>query len=97
MSFAFHPEAEAELNEAVEYYEGVEPRLGYEFALEAHAAVHRAVAYPQAWPALEGEVRRSLLKRFPYGVLWGASRRGRRRARRPKPTGTGWKPCQGPR
>ena len=70
MSFAFHPEAEAELNEAVEYYEEVEPGLGYEFALEAHAAVHRAVAYPQAWPALEGEVRRSLLKRFPYGVLY---------------------------
>ena len=46
MSFAFHPEAEAELNEAVEYYERVEPGLGYEFALEAHAAVHRAVAYP---------------------------------------------------
>lgn len=70
MAFTFHPKAEAELTEAVDYYEEAEPGLGYEFALEAHAAIHRAAAYPQAWPILEGEVRRSLLKRFPYGILY---------------------------
>ena len=34
MNFSFHPEAEKELNEAINYYEDVEPGLGYDFALE---------------------------------------------------------------
>ena len=27
-------------------------------------------SYPGAWPVLEGDVRRSLVNRFPYGVLY---------------------------
>ena len=70
MSFSFHPEAEQELTEAVQYYEEIEPGLGNDFAVEAFAAVQRAIAYPRAWTILEGEVRRSFVKRFPYGVLY---------------------------
>ena len=29
MNFSFHPDAEQELNKAVEYYEDIEPGLGY--------------------------------------------------------------------
>lgn len=70
MSFRFHPEAERELLEAVEYYEGVEPGLGYDLSVEVYSAVQRAVAYPRAWPVLDDEVRRALVRRFPYGVLY---------------------------
>ena len=70
MNFRFHPEAELEFLEAVEYYEEVETGLGQEFALEVYAAIQRAVSYPKAWPELEDEVRRSLVRRFPYGVLY---------------------------
>ena len=70
MTFAFHPEAEAEFNEAIEYYEEIEPGLGYDFALEVYSAIQRAVAFPKAWPVIEGEIRRSLVKRFPYGVVY---------------------------
>lgn len=34
MSVRFHPEAEAELAESTEYYEDIEPGLGWDFALE---------------------------------------------------------------
>jgi len=70
MSFHFHPDAEAEFSEAIQYYEDVERGLGQDFAVEVYLAVQRAIAYPHAWMILEGEVRRSLVRRFPYGVLY---------------------------
>ncbi len=70
MNFSFHPDAEKELNEAVEYYEDIEPGLGCDFALEVYSAISRAVDFPKAWGILEGDIRRSLVRRFPYGVLY---------------------------
>lgn len=34
MKFVFHPEAEAEFFEAIEYYEAIEASLGQDFSLE---------------------------------------------------------------
>ena len=70
MSFRFHPEAERELREAVGYYEEIEHGLGYDFSVEVYSAVQRAVTYPKAWPVLDGDIRRALVRRFPYGVLY---------------------------
>ena len=70
MSFAFHPEAAAEFNDAIEYYEEIELGLGYDFAIEVYSTIQRSVALPRAWPVIDGEIRRSLVRRFPYGVLY---------------------------
>ena len=70
MSFSFHPEAKQELNEAIEYYENIDPGLGRDFALEIYSAIERAVDFPKTWTVMESEVRRSLVRRFPYGVLY---------------------------
>ncbi len=70
MSFSFYPEAEIELNHAIDYYEEIEPGLGYDFATEVYAAIKRAEQFPKAWAPLEGEIRRSLTHRFPYGILY---------------------------
>lgn len=70
MSFRFHPDAERELREAVDYYEDVEPGLGYDFSVEVYSSVQRAVSYPKAWPILDGSIRRALVRRFPFGVLY---------------------------
>ena len=72
MNFSFHPEAEEEFDKAIDYYEDVDPGLGYDFALEVYSAIQRAVCYPTAWAVLDGEVRRCLVRRFPYGVLYTA-------------------------
>ncbi len=61
MSFWFHPDADLELREAVDYYESVGTGLGYDFSVEVYSAIQRAVAYPRAWPSLDGEVRRALV------------------------------------
>lgn len=70
MRYAFHPEAEAEFVRAVEYYEEREEGLGLDFAVEIYSAIERIFAHPKAWPILEDDIRRSLVRRFPYGLLY---------------------------
>lgn len=70
MNFGFHPEAQAEFFAAIAYYEGCEPGLGYDFALEVYSTVQNILSYPTAWPVLEDEIRRCLTHRFPYGILY---------------------------
>jgi hypothetical protein len=70
MSFEFHPEAEIEFNKAIDYYTEIEEELGYDFAVEVYEAIKRSISFPKAWPIIEGDIRRSLVKRFPYGVLY---------------------------
>ena len=76
MNFSFHPEAEQEFNAAIDYYESIHPGLGYDFAFEVQSAIQRAIDFPKAWPVLDGDVRRSLVKRFPYGVLYSEENNG---------------------
>lgn len=70
MNFSFHPEAQSELNNSIEYYESCQNGLGYDFALEVSLTIKRILLYPKAWPEIENGIRRSLLTRFPYGVLY---------------------------
>ena len=74
MNYLFHPEAEAEFHEAINYYENCRERPGYEFAVEVYSAIERIVCHPKAWPILGGEVRRCQTARFPYGVLHAEGR-----------------------
>jgi hypothetical protein len=75
-SFSFHPEAEEEFVEAVAYYEECETGLGLDFARAIHAAIQNSIDYPTLWPQIEDEVRRCLVHRFPYGVLYSAEPHG---------------------
>jgi plasmid stabilization system protein ParE len=70
MRYAFHPEAEAELNAAIDYYEDISPGLGYDFAVEVYSTIEKILSFPEAWPELEDEIRRCQTRRFPYGVLY---------------------------
>jgi toxin ParE1/3/4 len=74
MTFSFHPEAKDEFNEAIEYYEDCESGLGYDFSIEVHAAIQNIVNYPTAWPIVEEDVRRCLVNRFPYGIIYSIER-----------------------
>ena len=76
MNFSFHPEAEIEFNKSIDYYEEIESGLGYDFVLEVYSTIKRSVEFPDAWTVLEGEIRRSLVKRFPYGILYSKEQKG---------------------
>lgn len=70
MTFSFHPEAEMEFIEAIDYYESCQQGLGEDFYFEVHTAIQRIIDFPDAWPVLDEDVRRCLIHRFPYGILY---------------------------
>jgi hypothetical protein len=70
VKFYFHPRADNELDEAVQYYENCQGGLGLEFAEEVYAAIGRISEYPDAWAEISMHTRRCLLNRFPYGVIF---------------------------
>ena len=66
----FHRLAEHELNEAAQYYDLEEPGLGSSFLEEVDRCLQSIEAHPEAGPVLRGSVRRRLLRRFPYALLY---------------------------
>ena len=73
MTFSFHQEAEQELNDAVDYYNGCRDGLGLEFAKEVYTTIQNILAFPLAWTPLSHNTRRCLVNRFPYGVIYQIS------------------------
>jgi len=70
VTFIFHPEAEAEFLEAIDYYEECAPGLGEDLSLEVYYTVQNILSYSNAWPILKDDVRRCFTNRFPYAVLY---------------------------
>lgn len=75
MTFGVLPEAELEAAEAALWYEDRRPGLGSDFVAELDRAFERIRTGPAEMPRLETydgshEVRRCLLKRFPYLVIF---------------------------
>jgi hypothetical protein len=66
----FHRLAEHELNEASQYYDLEEPGLGSSFLQEVDRCLQFIEAQPEAGQILRGAVRRRLLRRFPYALLY---------------------------
>ena len=70
MKLSLHPEAEADMAEAITFYDQRTPGLGSDSLDEVLGAFERIEHAPEAWPRLEGPVRRCLVERFPYGVYY---------------------------
>lgn len=70
MNFRFDPEAEAELNDAVDYYEEAQEHLGLEFAQEVYSTIQRIIDFPSAWQPMTKATRRCLTNRFPFGIIY---------------------------
>jgi plasmid stabilization system protein ParE len=66
----FHRAAEHELNEAAQYYDLEDPGLGTAFLEEVDRCLQAIQAHPEAGAILRGVVRRRLLRRFPYALLY---------------------------
>jgi plasmid stabilization system protein ParE len=72
MSFAlvFHPAVEGEVEDAYQWYEQQRAGLGDEFLQALEAVYSRLQATPQIHQQIRGDVRRALLRRFPYSVYY---------------------------
>jgi len=62
--------AEAELDDAIQYYERDAPGLGEEFLAEVVLGGNRITEFPDAWQQLEAGLPRCRLNRFPYGLIY---------------------------
>lgn len=62
--------ATQELEDAVRFYELEYAGLGCSFKEEVKRAALRVAEYPKAWSIERGEVRKCLLHRFPYKLLY---------------------------
>lgn len=70
MKVIFSKYAKQELEDAASFYELEYPGLGEKFKEEARRAILRIVDYPEAWSIESGEVRKYLLHKFPYKILY---------------------------
>jgi plasmid stabilization system protein ParE len=73
---SFHQLAERELNDAALYYERKSPGLGVSFLDDIERYIEAIVKHPNAGTKVRGQVRRRILRRFPYGILYSVEADG---------------------
>ena len=66
----FHPEADAELDAAIGFYERQLPGLGLDFRKDVEIAIQKIQAAPLRWSLYSKRTRRFLIRRFPYLVIF---------------------------
>ncbi len=64
------PEAESDLYDAQSYYEHQQEGLGLDFLLCFEAAIEAISERPRSFPVVAKRTRRTLMKRFPYSILF---------------------------
>jgi len=69
----YHPAVATELEEIRDYYERQSPGIGRQFVEEFERQVFAIAAMPTRWMIVKGEIRRSLMKRFPYVIFFRAT------------------------
>ena len=70
MKISFLIPVQTEFEEAMEYYDEQRTGLGIEFSEEVRQALDRVSHYPEAWSQLSPRIRRCLVNRFPYSVIY---------------------------
>lgn len=66
----FRSLAETEIDEAVAWYASRSQRISAEFVAALEAAIASVYLTPEQYPIVAGELRRALLQRFPYGLIY---------------------------
>jgi len=62
--------SEIEMFDAAAYYEARVPKLGTDFISSIELAVSDLSEDPERWAVIGKEIRRCILPRFPYNVLY---------------------------
>lgn len=71
MKVRFLKPAQSEVDDAVEWYDSQSFGPGMQFLDDLDRTVRRIVSYPLSCPEIEPDLRRCLLSRFPYGIIYG--------------------------
>lgn len=71
MRIRFSKLAQLEIDDAVAWYDSQSQDLGTRFLDDLDRTIRRTVAFPLSCTEIEPELRRCLLTRFPYGIIYG--------------------------
>jgi plasmid stabilization system protein ParE len=66
----FRPEVLPELDEVYSWYESQQSGLGDDFLEEVEQALNRVVQMPESYAAIYRDVRRAVVRRFPYTIYY---------------------------
>lgn len=61
---------ETDMAQAIAWYSHIRPDLGLAFVFRVEQAFDRILDHPEAFPVILPGVRRTLIRRFPYGVFF---------------------------
>ena len=75
---SFHARAERELTDTAQVYESQSPGLGAAVLDDAEKCASDVATHPRAGRVILGMVRRRLLRRFPYALIYKISPDGLR-------------------
>jgi plasmid stabilization system protein ParE len=67
---SIHESAEAEINEGADFYDLESPGLGSVFIDEIEGAIEHISRFPEASPLIRNHVRRKLLIKFPFSLMY---------------------------
>lgn len=62
--------AEEEMLAAAFFYERQSEGLGQDFLRKVQDAIDEIAQHPTRWPRIRGSIRRRMVHRFPYGILY---------------------------
>lgn len=70
MGIRFHPDADAELAEARQWYAHQRKGLDAEFMLCVEEALQRIVRTPKSYSVAHRQFRRAVVRRFPFAIFY---------------------------
>jgi plasmid stabilization system protein ParE len=73
MLYSITAAAEQELDEAVEWFRQQQDGLQQRFLDEFQSTIARIQAQPEIYQELKPDIRRALMRRFPYSVIYEIS------------------------
>ncbi len=70
LSAIVRSEAEADIREAKDWYDGISSRLGQRFIAELNRVIALVCEYPEIFALAHKALRRALLQGFPYALYY---------------------------
>jgi len=73
LEVVLRPQAETDLTVAIRWYQEKNPGLGYEFRQAVERSFRSIQLYPYSRSVVYRNVRRALVRRFPYAIFYTIS------------------------
>ncbi len=70
MIIRFHPDAELEYTDAIQWYEYQRKGLGSEFFLCIDEAIEKLIINPQLYPIVHKKIHRVVVRKFPFAIFY---------------------------